>query len=87
MSLKFEHSKIDKNNNDKEQKSIEFGGVGEDGGDIFRVEKAALDKDGAVEIVKKYVGKMSYRCVPAPDTQSSVTDVYQPLIHMAQLRI
>ena len=29
MSLKFEHSKIDKNNNDKEQKSIEFGGVGE----------------------------------------------------------
>jgi len=60
MSLKFEHSKIDKNNNDKEQKSIEFGGVGEDGGDIFRVEKATLDKDGAVEIVKKYVGKMSY---------------------------
>jgi len=64
MSLKFETADENNNNNkdkDGKQKSIEIDGVGEDGVDIFRVEKGNLSADGDVEILKKYVGKMSYR--------------------------
>ena len=60
MSLKFETADAN-NNKDSKQKDIDIGGVGEDGVDIFRVEKGTLTPDGDVEIVKKYVGKMSYR--------------------------
>lgn len=60
MALKFDIG--DKNNNkDDKQKAINFSGVGEDGVDIFRVEKGSLSKDGDVEIVKKYFGKANWR--------------------------
>jgi len=65
MSLKFESTADDNNNNNKgdkkKEKSIGISGCGDDGADIFRVEKGTLTEDGQVEILKKYVGKMNYR--------------------------